>query len=425
MKARLTRLISQSQEIIESVGYKGILEKFNKKELNRIAKTIGITGYSRLKKSELVDICWGEIEGLREYYSQFKKEREESQKEIEKAQESRAYISPLDFARPIYGELRELFFSTDHKKKVPNNYEERQEMINALAGTIARRMEKLYGRDKIYMAQSTIIKTYRVQVKKQLLNLAKTEVDPINIKEMTDAVNLFYSALCGYQKEISIEINTTYEKEIKSKQFKENKEQIEALSMVDYGMEIYKKWKDNEKVSWVELDYLLMLVTGRRSVEIHCLGEFKAVGKYELHFSGQAKTRDSDLANHAYNIPCLIPAKDVVATFEERHRAIAEKFPYKVVTREEQARNGRASNYAIGKDHSRLMARFKYLHSKVNAKLLRKIYAELAARKFNNGDNDHVYFSLILGHIQSRGSTTFESYMYWDVEDIEECLGLL
>lgn len=61
----------------------------------------------------------------------------------------------------------------------------------------------------------------------------------------------------------------------------------------------------------------LLLLTGRRPIELLCLGHFEAAEADHLLFSGQAKTRDAACArNSPYTIPVLAPPGQVLTAID-------------------------------------------------------------------------------------------------------------
>jgi hypothetical protein len=50
--------------------------------------------------------------------------------------------------------------------------------------------------------------------------------------------------------------------------------------------------------------------------EIHSLGSFEVAGDYQLHFTGQAKTRGAEDAKTDYIIPTLFPAATLKRAIE-------------------------------------------------------------------------------------------------------------
>lgn len=72
------------------------------------------------------------------------------------------------------------------------------------------------------------------------------------------------------------------------------------------------------QVKWEDVSCALALVTGRRQSEIHYSAEFKAVGDYEIEFTGQLKGKSrtvngEKLVDHAFTIPTLVKANLCVA----------------------------------------------------------------------------------------------------------------
>jgi hypothetical protein len=149
--------------------------------------------------------------------------------------------------------------------------------------------------------------------------------------------------------------------------------------------------------------------------EIHSLGSFEVVGEYQLHFSGQAKTRGAEDAKTDYVIPTLFPAATLKRAIEylgELERRLDPEI-------QKRDRN------AVNKTYAMALSRAVDKYPGISYKGLRAIYAEcqwaLLPEREKVKTTQHRKYSDWLGHIDKDGSidTTFVSYMVYNVTDIE------
>lgn len=140
-----------------------------------------------------------------------------------------------------------------------------------------------------------------------------------------------------------------------------------------------------EHDDWRDLALGLMLVTGRRPVEILHLGSFKSCKHPDkILFSGQAKTRNRPgTRTTPYSIPILSSSKKIIAAWKKlriiKHFSSAQQI------------NGEATNLG---SRCRIVYGFSW-----TPRLLRAAYAATCFYKFTPARTSRLsYYASILGH---------------------------
>jgi integrase len=141
---------------------------------------------------------------------------------------------------------------------------------------------------------------------------------------------------------------------------------------------------------YIQVTAGLMLLTGRRVIEVLKTGVFEYAGtEGTIHFSGQAKTRNAEgTRTESYQIPILASADTILESWhrlrEEKGEDFAQKPNNKVTTGVSKMLTETVRK-AFGRD-------FK-------PKDLRSAYAQICYHRFcPSYKSDTVYFSEILGH---------------------------
>ncbi len=131
----------------------------------------------------------------------------------------------------------------------------------------------------------------------------------------------------------------------------------------------------------------LLLLTGRRTIEIFQRAEFTIVGERVLHFKGQAKTKGSSQSRDNYDIPVLADPYTLMDAFHWlRKRYPCEGLTGQQVNRKVAFNLGEVceNNYRVIRDCTP--------HD------LRAAYAEICLNYFWGQTGYNAYFSQILGH---------------------------
>ena len=160
-----------------------------------------------------------------------------------------------------------------------------------------------------------------------------------------------------------------------------------------------------KKSSYIEKILGFCCVTGRRPAEIGCSADFSFVDINHLEFSGQLKTKSSELK--FYVIPCLMNTSD----FLRYWRNFREQHTKNVIDITEHNLNDfycteltKKFNSSYSKDMSMRIKKYfsKFLGEDVTTYNLRHTYATIATMKFNNMSknlyHDDKFRAKILGH---------------------------
>jgi hypothetical protein len=375
------------------------LEAMTSKELrDDVAKILGIGKAYQLKKAQLLDACWDALENVRNQLQVNQREREQALITLSQLKKNEDYQIPIaEVANKAYKRLREVA----HKG---TNLQEMKEAINGVVASIARTEMREF--------EFSTVKTRRVDIKKAMDAAVDAEI-PLLKETMQVLTEYFYSQLLSFQRDDSVELSKTYRQKVKGKNTA--KTPIEITSLVTDCQRTLNQLMNGEEPHWAKVSAAAALGTGRRMAEIHSLGSFEVVGEYQLHFSGQAKTRGAEDAKTDYVIPTLFPAATLKRAIEylgELERRLDPEI-------QKRDRN------AVNKTYAMALSRAVDKYPGISYKGLRAIYAEcqwaLLPEREKVKTTQHRKYSDWLGHIDKDGSidTTFVSYMVYNVTDIE------
>lgn len=372
-------------------------------KLRHIARQLGLTRYSRLRKDELIDAIWGELENARARLEYERNERESAEKALKNArQQNDEYsIPPSEIAEKTYQAIRAAVV--------------RAETLDDLKTAILPIVAKVAATEASSYEFSTV-RRRRSEIYKSMEAMAASEGGLMQ-QDMADAVAFFYSQLLAFQKEASIDFNREYQSRVVASN--RAKSIVSAAGIFKRVRATFDRLASGDTdIKWEDLSIAVALSTGRRMVEIHSLGGFKPTSdQYRLHFTGQAKTRDAEGAKDAFEIPTLFPATLTLQAF----RILCERG--KRIDKAVQQDNPRAVNRRYGKPLSAALAGF----ASIGYKTLRTIYASACWYRLPDDlkarTEKHSMYSEWLGHTEKPGQpkTTFMSYMQVAVTDLDKC----
>jgi integrase len=132
----------------------------------------------------------------------------------------------------------------------------------------------------------------------------------------------------------------------------------------------------------------LLLLTGRRTIEIFQRAEFTVIGDRSLRFKGQAKSKGSSQSRDDYDIPVLADPYVIMDAFHWLRRA----YPCEGLT-------GQQVNRKVAPNLNRACKlAYERLIVDCSPHDLRAAYAEICLNFFWGQTGYNVYFSQILGH---------------------------
>lgn len=187
-----------------------------------------------------------------------------------------------------------------------------------------------------------------------------------------------------------------------------------ALEMVDSATQLL------DSSSIYDMAAGLLLLTGRRPVEIMKTAKFTEIGENQVLFEGQAKTRNCENAKSSYKIYTLTDAQNVVKTLEKirQHKVSIDK-DLKNAT--ERQINSFTSN-ALGKAVKRSFTGFVFKpenqnitklsnYSAIEPKNLRAIYVHISHKKFAPLAVLDNYALNALGHVVKGVADNYMEFM--------------
>lgn len=366
---------------------------------DEVAKILGVSKAYQLKKTQLLEACWNGLENVRAQLRVDEAEREQAKVTLTQLKKNEDYqIRVAEIASKTYKRLKEIATKGA-------DFQAMKEEINGVVASIARTEMREY--------EFSTVKTRRVDIKKALQVMVDGEI-PLLKETMLVLVDYFYSQLLSFQREDSVELAKTYKQQVKGRN--REKQDIKISDLVTDCRKTLDDLSEGKQPHWTKVSVAVALGTGRRMAEIHSLGSFEVTGEYELHFTGQAKTRGVDDAKTDYTIPALFPAatlKRAIAYLEDQERRLEPEL-------QKADRNAVNRAYAMGL--SRVMGKYPG----INYKGLRAIYAEcqwaLLPESEKARTEKHIKYADWLGHIDKDGSqdATFMSYMVYNITDVEE-----
>jgi hypothetical protein len=375
------------------------LSAMTAKELrDNVARFLGIGKAYQLKKTQLLDACWDALENVRNQLQVDQSEREQALITLSHLKKNEDYQIPIaEVASKTYGRLREI-------ARKGTNLQEMKEAVNGVVAAVARAEMREF--------EFSTVKTRRFDINKALQLAVDAEI-PLLKETMQLLTEYFYSQLLSFQRDDSVTLSKTYRQKVKGKNTA--KTPIEITKLVGDCQRTLDQLMNGEEPHWTKVSVAVALGTGRRMAEIHSLGNFGVAGDYQLHFTGQAKTRGAEDAKTDYVIPTLFPAGTLLRAIEYLEKLERRLDP------EEQKRDRNAVNRAYAMALSRAVSKYPG----ISYKGLRAIYAEcqwaLLPEKVKAKTSQHRKYSDWLGHIDKDGSidTTFTSYLVYNVIDIE------
>lgn len=373
------------------------LSGMNAKQLkDNVAKILGVSKAYQLKKPQLLEACWNELENVRAQLRVDEAEREQAKVALTQLKKNEDYqIRVAEVAGKTYQRLRAIATKGA-------DFQAMKEEINGVVAAIARTEMREY--------EFSTVKTRRVDIKKALDVMVNGEI-PLLKETMQILTEYFYSQLLSFQREDSVELAKTYKQQVKGKN--REKQDIKISELVTDCRKTLDDLSEGKQPHWTKVSIAVALGTGRRMAEVHSLGQFEVIGEYELHFTGQAKTRGVEDAKTDYTIPTLFPAatlKRAIEYLDEQERRLEPELQ-------------KADRNAVNKAFAMALSRATDKYPGINYKGLRAIYAEcqwtLLPESERARTEKHIKYADWLGHINKDGSqdATFMSYMVYNITD--------
>lgn len=183
--------------------------------------------------------------------------------------------------------------------------------------------------------------------------------------------------------------------------------------------------------SYLNVAMGLCLLTGRRPSEILLTAKFKEVKGLDnaVVFSGQLKTKDSELSRDNYLIPVLAPDKEIIAALGKlrnmRNFSELETDSGKTLAQKINSKTAKSQNQSVARYFGAFLPDWQNNEGKtekVKPYNLRQVYLDICYRWFLDGrlnlsaipelkqDDKNIFCSLILGHTKD-DLATVNSYM--------------
>ena len=190
----------------------------------------------------------------------------------------------------------------------------------------------------------------------------------------------------------------------------EQRRNLETISDVD----AYQGKIDGllESREWRELAAGLIAATGRRPSEILKTAEFKQIGKYEVAFSGQLKTKGEE--REAYSTYTLVESAKVVNGLARLRRMPEIKAVRRQTLAQMDSGKNSTLNSIIRESFESLISP-PYGEKQLSAKNLRATYAAIAIYLFCPWkQSTNQFITERLGHTSDATATNYEDYQVCD-----------
>ena len=192
----------------------------------------------------------------------------------------------------------------------------------------------------------------------------------------------------------------------------EQRRNLETIGNVDtYQAKIDKLLESRE---WRELAAGLIAATGRRPSEILKTAEFEQIGKYEVAFSGQLKTKGEE--REAYSTYTLVESANVIDGLARLRRMPEIKAVRKQTLAQMDSGKNSTLNSIIRESFESLLDP-PYGEKQLSAKNLRASYAAIAIYLFCPWkQSTNQFITERLGHTSDATATNYEDYQVCDCQ---------
>lgn len=180
-----------------------------------------------------------------------------------------------------------------------------------------------------------------------------------------------------------------------------------ALQEITNPQELITLGRDLIKESsYLKVSLGLMLLTGRRTIEVLKTGSLHPISKksFEVVFEGQAKKGDKE--SLPYKIPTLAPAKELISALNWLRETKGELL--ELTEKQVSSKCARNLNNLCG------VLFFDTLGSNSTPHDLRKAYAALAYEQSGKKESFRIFAAKILGHSSDSTETT-ETYFKYQI----------
>lgn len=242
----------------------------------------------------------------------------------------------------------------------------------------------------------------------------------------------------GYYKSIYIKPVVQENLRVQNERLAERRKNVVEVSVVpiyQWAFDVIDKadvlFTQEGKRLWSDLSLALMLVTGRRTAEVGCTGEFsKADEPNMLNFRGQLKCKLVERSEEAYTIPCLYDVDKVLHAFDVLEK-VGRKFSphlYPDISREDLIKKTHNSFVTAYNTLSRKLTQrfFPKAQRVVTCQAYRQIYGQVCAALYKPSYmTKQAYISSILGHLPTDVTSGQNYDADYSVSDAEGVLTLL
>ena len=370
----LTTLATATQESLSSQTVR---------ELRQLA-TGQISGYSSMKKAELVNALLAEGDRLRAFAESL--DEKQAAKDLEQVSIGLGEYAPKFFRRFKGIVEANLDLSTGETKQTiyPD--------ISGLCAALVSYLNGLEGRD------GRIVDSTKLRYKSEIMNALKanvqTEQGSFLKPAMESAISILERALAQALKEQYTARKTNYKQGLAAR--KDSKTDIDVKPLLALAENVLINVETLKVRDWTLVSVAIAIATGRRMAEVHGADtKFESSGDDSLMFTGQLKAKGAAAdyydENPSYEIPCLVYPALVVAGHQWlRDNGKLENDPKKA--------HNRFSRY-LSEQVKKVFfeANVGGDRKKQTYKALRAIYGQVAFAQ--SGANDEAaYLAQILGH---------------------------
>ncbi|NJN30939.1 MAG: hypothetical protein HC824_11315 [Synechococcales cyanobacterium RM1_1_8] len=371
----------------------GELEALAVPELKALCRGV-VTGYSRLKKSEIVDALIEATAAERQLAALGVQAQDIEATATADAIRESISVDTGDFVQRIVKQLEGVAVEHwDGQKFGPEIFS----AIPAIGAQITSYLDQLPGHD----GKAAV--THRLRIRTHIMNGLRDSVEGM---EGSIYQNALRSCLQLLEKHVTVALaEATREKKVTgsrnlAERQKASGRAFDFSPLYEWASEIFETIEDRSPRQWKPVAIALLIATGRRPAELLCSDtKLEATGEYALSFTGQLKAKGQAgeffEAHPSYEIPSLFPAAQVVTAYQWLQATENQS--------DDPARAHRLHSGNLSKELAKQRILWGYGERKaLTCKGLRAIYAKVSHANHRaqsaNPQQETAYIAGILGH---------------------------
>lgn len=339
-----------------------------------------------------------------------------TQSERELMQDDREAVSSVreksedlaEFAQRFYDEFRDIVRTAKEKKQ---SYESLVGRVTGLAVRLVDWLKSQPGNQANGGQAVTTILRNRTTVMSSLKESITADTG-IYSQVLSDCYGVLSSAVSEALGESTRRKNLGYKAQVSERGMSAARVDVDAAELLRMANDVLSDLDNLDAPAWRKVVFCLVLVTGRRPVEVQCTAELSPVDDYTVNFTGQTKVKGKAGEFYGlypgYDIPTLAPAETVIAAFSwlESHGKRIDKS-----IEDAESKTHRKYSKALSQ-YTQSLRSAELIPDSFTLKSARSVYAQVCTHVAEPGDKES-YVAQILGHGRAHA---VETGCYYDPE---------